>query len=487
MADTLSLRGFTILVADDDRGIRTVLSRALGRLGCVIRTTGTAATLWCWVSEGIGDLVITDVVLPDENGLDLIPRIAKIRPELRVIVMSAQNTLLTAVRANESGAFEYLPKPFDLNELVTIVTRALTERVTRQPSEGPPDSEGEDLPLIGRSPAMQDIYRALARLMGTDLNVLITGETGTGKELVARALHDYGKRRNGPFVAINMAAIPRELIESELFGHEKGAFSGATSRTAGRFEQADGGTLFLDEIGDMPLEAQTRLLRVLQDGTFTTVGGRTPIRTDARIVAATHRDLRQYVSQGLFRDDLYYRLNVVPLRLPPLRQRTEDIPDLVRHFLTRNETEGLPAKTLSPEALARLREYRWPGNVRELENLIRRIAALYAEVRIGADVIGSELADAEQTAGEAVAPRGESLSEAVEHHMQAYFDAHGDALPAPGVYERVLREVERPLITLCLGATRGNQIRAAALLGLNRNTLRKKIRELDIPIQRGVK
>ena len=487
MTDTQSLSGSTILIADDDRGIRTVLTRALERLDCDVRTTGNAATLWRWVSEGIGDLVITDVVLPDENGLDLIPRIAKIRPELRVIVMSAQNTLLTAVRANESGAFEYLPKPFDLNELVTIVIRALTERAPRPPRDDPAQSEGEDLPLIGRSPAMQDIYRALARLMGNNLTVLITGETGTGKELVARALHDYGKRRNGPFVAINMAAIPRDLIESELFGHEKGAFSGATSRTAGRFEQADGGTLFLDEIGDMPVEAQTRLLRVLQDGTFTTVGGRTPIHTNVRIVAATHRDLRQYVAQGLFRDDLYYRLNVVPLRLPPLRQRTEDIPDLVRYFLTRNEAEGLPSKTLSPEALTRLREYRWPGNVRELENLIRRIAALYAEDRIGPDVIASELADAQQAAEEGTAPRGESLSEAVEHHMQAYFDAHGDALPAPGVYERVLREVERPLITICLAATRGNQIRAAALLGLNRNTLRKKIRELDIPIQRGVK
>ena len=487
MADTQLLAGSTILIADDDRGIRTVLTRALGRLDCDIRTTGTAATLWRWVSEGLGDLVITDVVLPDENGLDLIPRIAKIRPELRVIVMSAQNTLLTAVRANESGAFEYLPKPFDLNELVGIVTRALTERTARQVNDKPPDDEGDNLPLIGRSPAMQDIYRALARLVGTNLTVLITGESGTGKELVARALHDYGKRRNGPFVAINMAAIPRDLIESELFGHEKGAFSGATSRSAGRFEQADGGTLFLDEIGDMPLEAQTRLLRVLQDGAFNTVGGRTPIRTDVRIVAATHRDLCQYVSQGLFRDDLYYRINVVPLRLPPLRQRTEDIPDLVRHFLDKNEAEGLPSKTLSPEALARLREYRWPGNVRELENLIRRVAALYAEDRIGAEVIGAELADAEQTADEGAAPRGESLSDAVERHMQAYFDAHGDTLPAAGVYERVLREVERPLITLCLAATRGNQIRAAALLGLNRNTLRKKIRELDIPIQRGVK
>jgi len=325
----------TILIADDDRAIRTVLSQALGRLGHEVRTTGNAATLWRWVSDGEGDLVITDVIMPDENGLDLVPRIKKLRPELRVIVMSAQNTLLTAVKANERGAFEYLPKPFDLRELVSAVERALTVSVARPASSNEPAETEEQLPLIGRSPAMQEIYRVLARLMGTDLTVMISGESGTGKELVARALHDYGKRRAGGFVAINMAAIPRELIESELFGHEKGSFTGATSRGVGRFEQAQGGTLFLDEIGDMPLEAQTRLLRVLQQGEYTTVGGRQPIRADVRIIAATHRDLRQLIRQGLFREDLFYRLNVVPIRLPPLRERTEDIPALVRHFFAR--------------------------------------------------------------------------------------------------------------------------------------------------------
>ena len=265
----------TILIADDDQGIRTVLSHALGRLGHDVRTTSTAANLWRWVSDGEGDLVITDVVLPDENGLDMVPRIRKLRPDLRIIVMSAQNTLLTAVRATERGAFEYLPKPFDLKELIEIVQRALTspKEVVAPTAEEESWEEEEKLPLIGRSPAMQDIYRVLARLMGTDLTVMITGESGTGKELVARALHDYGKRSYGPFVAINMAAIPRELIESELFGHEKGAFTGAANRYAGRFEQAEGGTLFLDEIGDMPIEAQTRLLRVLQEGEYTTVGG----------------------------------------------------------------------------------------------------------------------------------------------------------------------------------------------------------------------
>src|SRR5215469_16581824 len=277
----------TILVADDDRAIRTVLNQALARLGHDVRMTGNAATLWRWIANGEGDLVITDVIMPDENGLDLIPRIKKLRPDLRVIVMSAQNTLLTAVKATERGAFEYLPKPFDLHELVNVVERALTTP-HHEPATASEDDLEDQLPLIGRSPAMQDIYRVIARLMGTDLTVMIVGESGTGKELVARAFHNYGKRRNGPFVAINMAAIPRELIESELFGHEKGAFTGATSRSSGRFEQAEGGTLFLDEIGDMPMEAQTRLLRVLQQGEYTTVGGRVPIRADVRIIAATH-------------------------------------------------------------------------------------------------------------------------------------------------------------------------------------------------------
>jgi two-component system nitrogen regulation response regulator GlnG len=475
-----------ILVADDDRAIRMVLNQALIRLGHEVRMTSNAATLWRWVAEGEGDLVITDVIMPDENGLDLIPRIKKIRPELRIIVMSAQNTLLTAVKATERGAFEYLPKPFDLRELVSVVERALT---APRGSPAPPEEEDleDQLPLIGRSAAMQEIYRVLARLMGTDLTVMIVGESGTGKELVARALHNYGKRRSGPFVAINMAAIPRELIESELFGHEKGAFTGATSRGVGRFEQAQGGTLFLDEIGDMPIEAQTRLLRVLQEGEFTAVGGRVPIRADVRIVAATHHDLRQLIRQGLFREDLFYRLNVAPIRLPPLRERTSDIPALVRHFAALAVREGLPMKRLDGAAMERLRAYRWPGNVRELENLVRRLAALYSQEIIGIGIIEAELGEMPVLNDPAEPPSGEGLAAAVEHHIKGYFAAHRGGLPAAGLYDRVLREVERPLIVLTLGATRGNQIRAAHLLGLNRNTLRKKIRELDIPVVRGLK
>src|SRR4030081_1780921 len=324
----------SILVADDDTAIRTVLNQALSRAGYEVRLTGNAATLWRWVSQGEGDLVITEVVMPAAIAFDLLLRIKKMRPNLPVLIMSAQNTFMPAIRASERGAYEYLPKPFDLKELISIVGRAPPKPKEKRPA--PPKVEDFDsIPLVGRSPAMQDIYRVLARLMQTDLTVMINGESGTGKELVARALHDYGKRRAGPFVAINMAAIPRELIESELFGHERGAFTGATNRSQGRFEQANGGTLFLDEIGDMPPEAQTRLLRVLQEGEFTSVGGRQPIKANVRIIAATHRDLRTAIRQGQFREDLFYRLNVVPIRRPPMRERVEDIPLLARHFLER--------------------------------------------------------------------------------------------------------------------------------------------------------
>jgi two-component system nitrogen regulation response regulator GlnG len=473
----------TILIADDDTAIRTVLNQALARAGYAPRATGNAATLWRWVSQGEGDVVITDVVMPDENAFDLIPRIKKARPDLPIIVMSAQNTLMTALTAAEKGAYEYLPKPFDLSEVVAVVSRALSGQ-NRRPRSPAQEIEGEELPLIGRSPAMQDIYRALARLTQTDLTVMIQGESGTGKELVARVLHDYGKRRQGPFVAINMAAIPRELIESELFGHEKGAFTGAQTRTQGRFEQAEGGTLFLDEIGDMPLEAQTRLLRVLQQGEYTTVGGRTPIKTNVRIIAATHRDLKSQIQQGLFREDLYYRLNVVPLRIPPLRERVEDIGDLVRHFLRLAAREGLGQKSIETAAIERLKGHPWPGNVRELENFVRRVAALYAQDVLSAQIIEQELAEATPPRGAENEAEPKVLSEIIERHLNQYFGTFGKDLPPPGLYDRVIRQVERPLLSAALAATRGNQIRAAELLGLNRNTLRSRIRALDIRVYR---
>jgi two-component system nitrogen regulation response regulator GlnG len=476
-----------ILLADDDAAIRTVLNQALSRAGYEVRSTSNAATLWRWVSQGEGDLVITDVMMPDENAFDLLPRIKKLRPDLPIIVMSAQNTFMTAIKASERGAYEYLPKPFDLKELVAVVGRALSR--PRALSNPNPAVENEDIPLVGRSHAMQEIYRALARLMPTDLTVMITGESGTGKELVARALHDYGKRRQGPFVAVNMAAIPRELIESELFGHEKGAFTGATARNTGRFEQAEGGTLFLDEIGDMPMEAQTRLLRVLQQGEYTTVGGRVPIKTNVRIVAATNKDLRILIQQGLFREDLFFRLNVVPLRLPPLRERVEDIPDLVRHFFVLVEKEGLARKQVDVEAMDRLKRYRWPGNVRELENLVRRLAALYPQDTITGAIIDAELDSQPMplpitTGRNDRQQESEGLSDAVERHLAEYFSGFRDTLPPPGLYHRILREIEGPLIGAALAATRGNQIRAAELLGVNRNTLRKKVRDLELSVVR---
>jgi two-component system nitrogen regulation response regulator GlnG len=473
----------TILIADDDTAIRTVLNQALARAGYAPRATGNAATLWRWVSQGEGDVVITDVVMPDENAFDLIPRIKKVRPDLPIIVMSAQNTLMTALTAAEKGAYEYLPKPFDLSEVVAVVSRALAGP-GRRPRAATPEMESEELPLIGRSPAMQEIYRALARLTQTDLTVMIQGESGTGKELVARVLHDYGKRRQGPFVAINMAAIPRELIESELFGHEKGAFTGAQTRTPGRFEQAEGGTLFLDEIGDMPLEAQTRLLRVLQQGEYTTVGGRTPIKTNVRIVAATHRDLRSQIQQGLFREDLYYRLNVVPLRLPPLRERAEDIGDLVRHFLRQAAREGLGQKSIETAAIERLKAHPWPGNVRELENFVRRVGALYTQDTLTQQIIDQELVEVLPKRSPASESEPKDFSEMVERYLATYFAGFGKDLPPPGLYDRVIRQVEHPLLSAALAATRGNQIRAAELLGLNRNTLRSRIKALDIRVFR---
>ena len=469
----------TILVADDDAAIRTVLNQALSRAGYDVRLTGNATTLWRWVSQGDGDLVITDVVMPDENAFDLLPRMKKLRPDLPVVVMSAQNTFMTAIKASERGAYDYLPKPFDLKELVAIVGRALAEPKGKLGKSSPIDAD--TMPLVGRSPAMQDIYRVLARLMQTDLTVMIVGESGTGKELVARALHDYGKRRNGPFVAINMAAIPRDLIEAELFGHEKGAFTGATSRSSGRFEQAEGGTLFLDEIGDMPMDAQTRLLRVLQEGEYTMVGGRTPIKSNVRIVAATHRDLGQMIRQGLFREDLYYRLNVVPIRLPPLRERTDDITDLVNHFLRAAQREGEPVKTISPDAIKLMQAYAWPGNVRELENLVRRLSALYADESISREIVQTELNIADRQSVP-VASDPMDVSSAVETHVAQLLREYEPKLPPAGLYQRVLDKVEAPLIAMVLNACGGNQIKASELLGLNRNTLRKKIRAHSIEI-----
>lgn len=470
-----------VLLADDDAAIRMVLNQALTRAGYEVRPTGNISTMWNWVSRGEGDILITDVAMPDGNAFEVMPKIKKLRPDLPMIVMSAQNTFMTAIRASEVGAYEYLPKPFDITEVLSVVARALADAKKPTTAERKAEEPGETMPLVGRSTAMQDIYRALARLMQTDLTVMITGESGTGKELVARALHDFGKRRNGPFVAINMAAIPRDLIEAELFGHEKGAFTGANTRSSGRFEQAEGGTLFLDEIGDMPMDAQTRLLRVLQEGEYTMVGGRSSIKTNVRIVAATHRDLSQMIRQGLFREDLYYRLNVVPIRLPPLRERIDDIGDLTMHFLKAAQRDGEPVKSISPEAIRLMQNYTWPGNVRELENLVRRLSALYADESISAEIVQNELNIAERPQSPGVAGPVD-VSMAVETHVGQLLREYEPNLPPAGLYQRVIDKVEAPLIAMALNACGGNQIKAADLLGLNRNTLRKKIRTHSIEI-----
>lgn len=465
-----------VLVADDDAAIRTVVSKSLTKAGFDVRATGTGAQLWNWVEKGIGDVVVTDVVMPDANGLDLVPRIGALRPDLPVIVMSAQNTLATAVKATEVGAYEYLPKPFDLTTLTNTIAEACKKSKVSLDTE-PEISTSDDMPIIGRSPAMQDVFRVIARVVGNDLTILVTGESGTGKELVARAIHDMGRRSRGRFVALNMAAIPKDLIESELFGHEKGSFTGAHTRTQGKFALAQGGTLFLDEIGDMPLDAQTRLLRVLQEDEFIPIGAATPIKTDVRVVAATHQNLEAMVAARQFREDLYFRLNVIPMHLPPLRDRLEDIPELAQHFCRQLEGEGLPAKTFSREAVDALLQYSWPGNIRELQNLTRRITALNTESSITAPMVESALGSRGTTALTGDASADESLSQAVGRVLMRYFKSHGQDLPPDGLYGRILDEIEKPLLIQSLGATSGNQLKAAKLLGLNRNTLRKKLKE----------
>ena len=474
----MNSRSAHILVAEDDKSVRLVVQQALARQGYTVQSSGTAAGLWKLIESGRGDVLISDIALPDGDALDLLPRIQQHRPDMPVIVMSARSTLLTAVKAQQTGVFEYLPKPFELRSLVEATERAVGSIGQSRPTAQAQPGVEEGGPLVGRSRPMQDIFKAMARVVGTDLTVLITGESGTGKELVARALHDLGSRRASPFVPINMAAIPRNLVESELFGHEKGAFVGADSRMSGRFEQAEGGSLFLDEVGDMPPEAQTRLLRVLQDGEYLPVGANRPVKANVRIIAATNHNLQHLMQQGLFREDLFYRLNVVPLRLPPLRERTEDIAPLVNHFQKQAAAGGLPAKRFVPEAIRALAEWNWPGNVRELENLVRRLLVLVGEDSISAEMVEAELASVRPAEAQPI--EVDSLAESVDQHVRRYFSTLDGAAPPAGLHGRILREVEYPLIVATLEVTRGNQVKAAEILGINRNTLRKRIRELGI-------
>ena len=475
-----------ILIAEDDVSIRTVLSTELENK-YDLKLTDNCAQLWNWVSDGLGDLIILDVVMPDENGLDLVPKIKEIRPDVKIIIISAQNTILTAMRAVEKGAYEYLAKPFDLTELNKVIDTAFSDNNKSLDTYKKEEikSENNDIPIIGSSPLMQKVFKSVAKLANTDLTVMIFGESGTGKELVAKILHEHGKRKNGPFVAINMAAIPKELIESELFGHEKGSFTGAFSKKSGKFEEADGGTLFLDEIGDMPYEAQTRLLRVIQEGEFNRVGGNEKIKTNLRIITATHRNLDELVQNGGFREDLFYRLNVFPINLPPLRLILSDLNKLVHYFLNKSYKEGLSKKNISEEAINELKKYKWPGNIRELENFIRRLVVLTTSNKITHSDIVKNLSKTNTMITESNSNNGLekiSLSMSVEQHLKNFFKLHKDKLPSSGLYLRIINEVERPLISICLNATKGNQIKASKLLGLNRNTLRKKIKELKIKV-----
>jgi len=467
-----------VMVVDDDAAIRTVVAAALKREGHLVTTAATIGELRRALGVGLPDVLVTDVVLPDGNGLDLVASLIAEHPALPVIVFSAQNTLATAVRATEVGAFDYLPKPFDLDVLSAAVRGAIAKG-RRGPLDAPDAEAGAGTSLIGRSPAMQDVYRVIARVVSNDLTVLISGESGTGKELVAKAVHDLGPRRRAPFVALNMAAIPRELIEAELFGHERGAFTGAAARVAGKFEQAAGGTLFLDEIGDMPMDAQTRLLRVLQSGEFTTVGGARTIKADVRIVAATNKDLGALVQTGQFREDLFYRLNVVPVALPALRDRRQDVALLARHFLDRAAEDGLPRKQLDASAVAVLEGYDWPGNVRELENLMRRIAALSRDEWIDAEGIRRALGEASQPQP---VRRDAGIEAAVRARLDRIAIEEPRALDDGTLYDRIIGEVERPLIEAMLARHQQNQLRAARALGINRNTLRKRLDTLGIDV-----
>ena len=471
-----------ILIADDDKAIRTVLDTALTRAGFKVTLTENASGLWDYSQQDLADLIITDVVMPDENAFDLIPKIKKSKPNIPIIVMSAKNTLMTAITANKLGVFDYLPKPFDIKELVNIVNRALSDK-KKAIIKNNSDINSETFPLIGRSKSMQEIYRVMARLMSSDLTVMITGESGTGKELIAKALHEFGSRKNGPFIAINMAAIPKDLIESELFGHEKGSFTGAIEKKVGKFQLADRGTLFLDEIGDMPLDAQTRLLRVIQEGEFISVGGTVPTKTNVRIIAATNKSLSDQIKQGAFREDLYYRINVIPINLPPLRDRKEDIPALINHFLF-NEVDDKQkiSRDFDEESINLLLDYSWPGNIRELKNFINRIITLYPNKLIDSSIVRNELSSLEK---KIIIENDNlrSLSDFVEKYLNTFPTEEFKEFEND-LYYRILADFEKPLIEHVMKITNGNQIKAANILGLNRNTLRKKIGQLKINYSR---
>ena len=447
----------TVLVADDDRTIRTVLTQALTRAGCKVHATSSLTTLMRWVGEGKGDVVISDVIMPDGNGLEMLPKIGQDRPGLPVIVISAQNTIMTAIQAAEAEAYDYLPKPFDLPDLMKRTARALElKRHAPASAKAPADDRPDELPLVGRTQVMQALYRLVARVMNTDLPVLISGESGTGKSLIARAIHDFSDRRTLPFVTVTSA----DLLELE-----------GPARVLARVK---GGTLLIDEIGDIDDEIQARIVRMMD-----APGDNVP-----RFMATSQTNLTAAMEAGKVRQDLYYRLSGAIIHVPALRERVDDVPLLAQHFLARAEREGAPKRWLSNEAEELFRAYSWPGNVRQLENAIRRLVLTSRADEITRPEVEQVLGS--QPEMEPVLGGGDSekLAASVGRHLRRYFDLHGNMLPPPGLYARILREVESPLIEIALEATGGNQAKCADLLGINRNTLRKKISDLDIQVTR---
>ncbi len=504
-----------IWIVDDDQSIRFVLEKALAREGLAVRSFTNPRDVLAALADDVPQVLVSDIRMPGGSGIDLLAKVKQSHPQMQVIIMTAYSDLDSAVSAFQGGAFEYLPKPFDVPKAVELIRRALDESLR----ESVLDERLAEVPeMLGQAPAMQDVFRAIGRLSQSIVTVLITGESGSGKELVAHALHKHSPRANGPFVAINTAAIPKDLLESELFGHERGAFTGAQTTRRGRFEQADGGTLFLDEIGDMPFDLQTRLLRVLSDGQFYRVGGHSPMRSNVRVIAATHQNLEDRVKQGVFREDLFHRLNVIRLRLPALRERQEDVPALARFFLQKSAKElGVEAKRITDAALARMTHFDFPGNVRQLENICHWLTVMAPAQTIEAKDLPPEL---QSTASPAAAPAAvvshavvepsvdEASELAVSPGSAALSSDHAAELPPvavtatassagwladleaesrrllqagePGVWDTLTRQFEAQLIHTALDITRGRRIEAAQKLGIGRNTITRKIQELGL-------
>ncbi|MEW6036724.1 MAG: nitrogen regulation protein NR(I) [Pseudomonadota bacterium] len=468
-------RAFQVWVVDDDRSIRWVLEKALQKASIQTRAFSTANSMMEALNRDRPDAVLTDIRMPGLDGIELLKQLQARYPELPVVIMTAHSDLESAVSAFSGGAFEYLPKPFDVDEAVDLVARACAQSQRAATEEADDKGGPEKTPeIIGEAPAMQEVFRAIARLARSNITVLINGESGTGKELVARALHRHSPRADKPFIALNMAAIPRDLLESELFGHERGAFTGAQARRAGRFEQADGGTLFLDEIGDMPAELQTRLLRVLAEGEFFPVGAHAPVKVDVRIIAATHQNLEQLVAEGRFREDLFHRLNVIRIHIPPLRERRQDVSLLLKHFLKEASQElNVETKTLLPEVETYLCRLDWPGNVRQMENTCRWITVMAAGKDVHLDDLPPELLKTRTEPAAVSSEWQDSFTQWIDARLR-----RGDR----NVAKEAIDSAEGILISTALQFTRGRRQEAAKLLGYGRNTLTRKISELNLDV-----